>query len=304
MGQFLHLKRLPSMLLCSHLITYFFRNSKMASLINSFKHVFISLLFLCAHDMLQVMAQWPKGGSTRFYDFKVQMLKVTKLCHTRNIVTINQMYPGPVVYAQEDDRLIIKLTNETPYNASIHWHGVRQILSCWSDGPSYITQCPVQSGQTFTYEFTLIKQKGTLFWHAHFSWLRATVYGALIIYPKKGVPYPFKYPYEEHTIILGEYWNKDLVQLERNVLASGGPAPVAEAYTINGHPGPNYNCSENGIRLYIKMENFIACLGLFIKIGVIIGSAFGLFSLFGTEPIFGKSNLTEPNSLTYRRNRI
>ncbi|KAF5804217.1 putative laccase [Helianthus annuus] len=256
MGQVLHLKRLPSMLLCSHLITYFFRNSKMASLINSFKHVFISLLFLCAHDMLQVMAKWPKGGSTRFYDFKVQMLKVTKLCHARNIVTINQMYPGPVVYAQEDDRLIIKLTNETPYNASIHWHGVRQILSCWSDGPSYITQCPVQSGQTFTYEFTLIKQKGTLFWHAHFSWLRASVYG--------------------------EYWNKDLVQLERNVLASGGPAPVAEAYTINGHPGPNYNCSENGIRLYIKMENFIACLGLFIKIGVIIGSAFGKFySLFG-----------------------
>lgn len=81
---------------------------------------------------------------------------------------------------------------------------MRQILTCWSDGPSYITQCPVQSGQTFTYEFTLVKQKGTLFWHAHFSWLRATVYGAIIIYPKKGVPYPFKSPYEEHTIILGQ----------------------------------------------------------------------------------------------------
>lgn len=85
-------------------------------------------------------------------------------------------------------------------------HGVRQILTCWSDGPSYITQCPVQSGQTFTYEFTLVKQKGTLFWHAHFSWLRATVYGAIIIYPKKGVPYPFKSPYEEHTIILGQWF--------------------------------------------------------------------------------------------------
>lgn len=126
-----------------------------------------------------------------------------------------------------------------------------------------------------------MKQKGTLFWHAHFSWLRATVYGALIIYPKTGVPYPFKYPYEEHTIILGqsdfhfmhekkklknhnlpyffsflklgEYWSQDLVQLEKNVTASGGGAPVADAYTINGHPGPNYNCSVNGSNPYFSI---------------------------------------------------
>ncbi|KAI3796488.1 hypothetical protein L1987_39159 [Smallanthus sonchifolius] len=195
--------------------------------------------------MPRVMAQWSKGGSTRFYDFKVQMLEVNKLCNIRNIVTINQMYPGPVVYAQEDDRVIVKLTNESPYNATIHWHGVRQMLSCWSDGPSYITQCPVQPGQTFIYEFTLASQKGTLFWHAHFSWLRATVYGALIIYPKTGVPYPFKQPYEEHIVILGEYWLQDLVQLEKTVMASGTSGPVADAYTINGHPGPKYNCSAN-----------------------------------------------------------
>ncbi|KAK1425275.1 hypothetical protein QVD17_20625 [Tagetes erecta] len=219
----------------------------MVNLVTTFKYVLISLLYLCVHNMVHVMAQWPKGGSTRFYDFKVQMLKVNKLCNTRDIVTINQIYPGPVVYAQEDDRVVVKLTNETPYNATIHWHGVRQILSCWSDGPSYITQCPVQPGQSFTYNFTLVKQKGTLFWHAHFSWLRATVYGALIIYPKTGVPYPFKHPYEEHIVILGEYWQQDLVQLERTVMASGKGAPIADAYTINGHPGPKYNCSANDV---------------------------------------------------------
>lgn len=84
-------------------------------------------------------------------------------------------------------------------------HGVRQRLSCWFDGPSYITQCPIQAGQTFTYEFTLVKQKGTFFWHAHVSWLRATLYGAFVVYPKPGVPYPFKYPYQEHILLLGTY---------------------------------------------------------------------------------------------------
>ncbi|KAF8379987.1 hypothetical protein HHK36_027455 [Tetracentron sinense] len=197
---------------------------------------------------VHVMAHpWPVGRSTRFYDFKVQTTSISKLCNSKNIVTINGMFPGPVIYAQEDDRVIVKVTNETPYNATIHWHGVRQRLSCWFDGPSYITQCPIQAGQTFTYEFTLVQQKGTLLWHAHISWLRGTVYGAIVVYPKTGVPYPFQFPYEEHIIILGEYWLKDLLQLAQDVLASGGGPPPADAYTINGHPGPNYNCSTNDV---------------------------------------------------------
>ncbi|PPS12965.1 hypothetical protein GOBAR_AA07671 [Gossypium barbadense] len=200
----------------------------------------LSLHVAMAHD-------WPGGGSTRFYDFKVQTLRVTKLCNTKEIVTINRMFPGPVIYAQEDDRIIVKVTNVTPYNATIHWHGVRQKLSCWFDGPSYITQCPIQAGQAFTYEFTLVKQKGTFFWHAHVSWLRATTHGAIVVYPKTGISYPFKQPYEEHIVILGEYWLRDVVQLERQVLASGGAAPPADAFTINGHPGPNYNCSRNDV---------------------------------------------------------
>lgn len=158
-------------------------------------------------------------------------MKVTKLCHTRDIVTVNGMYPGPVVYAQEDDRVIIKVINEAQTNVTIHWylcfshvsncyiwfhtlydylmrfllvrHGIRQRLSCWSDGPSYITQCPIQPGQSFTYEFTMYQQKGTFFWHAHVSWLRGTVYGPIVVYPKTGVPYPFPYPYEEHVLIFG-----------------------------------------------------------------------------------------------------
>ncbi|GMH21753.1 hypothetical protein Nepgr_023595 [Nepenthes gracilis] len=197
-----------------------------------------------------------RGSSTRFYDFKpnpvmsntqVQTKRITKLCKTKNIVTINGMYPGPVIYAQEDDRIVVKVTNKTPYNITIHWHGVRQKLSCWYDGPSYITQCPIQAGQTFTYRFTLLMQKGTLLWHAHASWLRGTVYGAIVVYPKTGVPYPFKQPFQEHIIILGEYWLRDLTQLEHDVISSGGSPPPANAFTINGRPGPNYNCSINDV---------------------------------------------------------
>ncbi|WCJ22442.1 laccase 6 [Euphorbia peplus] len=234
----------------------------------------IFMLVFSFLSSVHAIAKWPHGSSTRFYDFKINTMTVKKLCKEREIVVVNNKYPGPIVYAQEGDRVIVKVTNESPYNATIHWHGVRQILSCWFDGPSYITQCPIQPGASFTYEFTMVKQKGTFFWHAHVSWLRGTVYGALIVFPKTGVPYPFPKPHEEHIVMLGEYWLQDVVQLERRTLATGGAPPPADAYTINGHPGPNYNCSANDfykidvvpgktymlrlINAGLNMENFFA----------------------------------------------
>ncbi|KAK6237501.1 hypothetical protein QUC31_002970 [Theobroma cacao] len=187
---------------------------------------------------------------------QVQTASIAKLCKTSTVVNVNGMYPGPKISAREDDRVVVKVTNRTPYNISIHWHGVRQRLTCWSDGPAYITQCPIQSGQSFKYRFTLLNQPGTLFWHAHISWPRATVHGPLIIYPKQGVSYPFEPPFEEHVIVLeicnafvgvliGEYWLRDIQDLERHVKESGGGPPSSDAYILNGRPGPLHNCSRD-----------------------------------------------------------
>lgn len=82
-------------------------------------------------------------------------------------------------------------------------HGVRQLRSGWADGPAYITQCPIQPGHQFIYNFTITGQRGTLWWHAHILWLRATVQGALVILPKRGVPYPFPRPQKEQVVLLG-----------------------------------------------------------------------------------------------------
>lgn len=96
---------------------------------------------------------------------------------------------------------------EDLYKEKKNWycrHGIRQLRSCWADGPAYITQCPIQPGQSFAYNFTITGQRGTLLWHAHISWLRSTVHGAIFILPKLGVPYPFPKPDKEKIIILGE----------------------------------------------------------------------------------------------------
>lgn len=79
-----------------------------------------------------------------------------------------------------------------------------QLLSGWADGANFITQWPIFPGNNYTYKFNISRQEGTLWWHAHVSWLRATIYGALIIRPSYGRSYPFPKPYQEFPILLGK----------------------------------------------------------------------------------------------------
>ncbi|XP_019450497.1 PREDICTED: laccase-2-like [Lupinus angustifolius] len=190
---------------------------------------------------------------TRHYTFNVEYLKVTRLCHTRNILSVNGKFPGPPLVAREGDRVLVKVVNHVSNNVTIHWHGIRQIRSGWADGPAYVTQCPIQTNQSYTYNFTIIGQRGTLLWHAHISWLRATIYGPIIILPKHNDPYPFQKPYKEIPIILGEWFNVDPEAVISQALKVGGGPNVSDAYTINGLPGPFYNCSnKDTFKLKVK----------------------------------------------------
>ncbi|KAF3617033.1 Laccase-16 [Capsicum annuum] len=182
----------------------------------------------------------------RHYKFNVVLKKETRLCSSKSIVTVNGKFPGPTIYAREGDNVLIKVVNHVKYNVSIHWHGIRQLRTGWADGPAYITQCPIQPGQNYVYNFTITGQRGTLFWHAHILWLRATVHGALVILPKLGVPYPFPKPNHEAVVILAEWWKSDTEAVINEAIKSGLAPNVSDAHTINGHPGPISNCTSQG----------------------------------------------------------
>jgi laccase len=96
------------------------------------------------------------------------------------------------------------------------------------------------------YRFTITGQRGTLWWHAHISWLRATVHGPMVILPPAGVGYPFPAPHEEVPIMFGEWWNNDTEAVISQALQTGGGPNISDAYTLNGLPGPLYNCSAQG----------------------------------------------------------
>ncbi|KAM3204900.1 Laccase-22 [Capsicum chinense] len=182
----------------------------------------------------------------RRYNFNVMMKTTTRLCSSKPIATVNGKFPGPTIYAREGDTVLVNVVNHAKYNVSIHWHGIRQLRSGWSDGPAYITQCPIQPGQNYVYNFTITGQRGTLFWHAHILWLRATMHGALVILPKLRVPYPFPKPDHEAVIILAEWWKSDTEAVINQAIKSGLAPNVSDAHTINGHPGTISNCPSQG----------------------------------------------------------
>ena len=66
-----------------------------------------------------------------------------------------------------------------------------------------MTQCPILPGTNFTYQVQLSTEEGTLWWHAHSDWTRASVHGAIVVLPALGTTFPFPEPDEEEIIVFG-----------------------------------------------------------------------------------------------------
>ncbi|PPD70582.1 hypothetical protein GOBAR_DD32539 [Gossypium barbadense] len=180
------------------------------------------------------------------YEFVVKEATYTRLCSAKKILTVNGQFPGPTIEAQHGDTIYVNVYNQGKQNITIHWHGVLQPRYPWADGPEYITQCPIKPGGRFRQKIIFSTEEGTLWWHAHSDWSRATVYGAIIIHPKVGTRYPFPKPDAEVPIILGEWWKEDITKVLQQMHDTGGDPNISDAFTINGQPGDLYPCSKQG----------------------------------------------------------
>ncbi|CAK7346693.1 unnamed protein product [Dovyalis caffra] len=172
------------------------------------------------------------------YHFKVSMHIQHEIKFDRKkILTVNGQFPGPALHVHYGDTIYVTVHNKGRYNITIHWHGVKLTGYPWSDGPVYITQCPIQPGGKFKQKIIFSTEEGTLWWHAHSDWSRATVHGPIIVYPKfNGTGYPFSKPHVEVPIILGEWWKRDVMDVLHEALITGGDPNVSDAFTINGQP--------------------------------------------------------------------
>ncbi|XP_030461669.2 laccase-14-like [Syzygium oleosum] len=202
------------------------------------------MMFLClvlVSRGLVCMAQ----GKVYYYDFVLEEANFTRLCSTKSMLTVNGSFPGPEIRVHRGDTVFVNVHNHGEYGVTIHWHGVREPRNPWSDGPENITQCPIPPGTSLLQEIDFTTEEGTLWWHAHSDWSRATVHGAIIIFPAIGTSYPYTWPHAEDTIVLASWFKGDVMAIINEALASGGDPNKSDAFTINGQPGDLYNCSSN-----------------------------------------------------------
>jgi FtsP/CotA-like multicopper oxidase with cupredoxin domain len=142
-------------------------------------------------------------GKDVFYDFQLDTKTVNSLSpdcmnvreERRTMFLVNGLFPGPVIEANEGDNITIRVTNRNKASTtSIHFHGIHQKGTPYSDGASFVTQCALGPLQTQEYNFVAYPP-GTHYWHEHASYHMVDgITGPLIVRPKD--PEPFTYDEE------------------------------------------------------------------------------------------------------------
>jgi FtsP/CotA-like multicopper oxidase with cupredoxin domain len=169
----------------------------------------------------------------------------------------NEQVPGPTIRLTVGDRVRINVKNDLPEETSVHWHGL--ILPNEMDGPAYITQPPIQPGETYTYEYTVV-QAGTFFYHSHLEPDRQQalgMYGALIIDSARGNEAD---EWDlEYTIQLQEWLEREGYTYPAMLMEGALP----NFFTINGksYPATETIRMERGERVLLRFigssNNFI-----------------------------------------------
>ncbi len=118
------------------------------------------------------------------YDLNVNYKTLNVTGKDVKAMSLNDSIPGPTLRFREGDVARIRFHNLMDVPTSVHWHGI--LLPFRQDGVPYVTNPPIEPGETKEFEFT-IKQSGTYWFHSHTGLQEQRgVYGSIVITPKDG----------------------------------------------------------------------------------------------------------------------
>lgn len=151
----------------------------------------------------------------------------------RVIMSINQRLPGPPINVCKGDRIIVDLKNHiSGIGLSYHWHGISQEKTPFMDGVALLTQCPINTGNTFRYAF-YASEAGTHVAHAHSGVHRSNGLVGPLIVREENDPNDKMYDYDlaEHHILLFD-WDNELAESHEPGVQNASPKP--DSVLING----------------------------------------------------------------------
>lgn len=161
-------------------------------------------------------------------------------------VTVNHTVPGPTLYVPAGKMVHITVINEIVDDiTTVHWHGMFQRGTPFSDGVINVTQCPIYNTSGLNQMvYTFIPDRPGTFWyhgHVHEQYLDG-LFGALIVhdpaeagmYASAGARYVQDSP--EWIFQISDYYAQLATAMVPGYLspASDGDEPMPDAYIVNG----------------------------------------------------------------------
>ncbi|KAI1496446.1 multicopper oxidase [Biscogniauxia marginata] len=132
------------------------------------------------------------AGNTRYFELTLTWEKGAPDGYEREMFKVNGQFPGPLLEMNEGEDVIILVRNESPYNSSIHYHGIEMLGTPWSDGVPGLTQNHIQPGCSFRHKWKAT-QHGTFFYHSHSdSQINDGLYGPIVIHAAPEVQRPYR----------------------------------------------------------------------------------------------------------------
>ncbi|KAK2660733.1 hypothetical protein Ddye_007266 [Dipteronia dyeriana] len=172
-----------------------------------------------------------------FFDWTVTYSRRAPLGVDKQVIVINDQFPGPVLNATTNDVVDINIHNNLTDPFLMTWNGVQMRRNSWQDGVQE-TNCPIYPGQNWTYSFQIKDQIGSFFYFPSLLLQKAAGgYGAIRVRNRDSVPVPFAQPYQEFDILIGDWFNADH-RIMRASLDEGNSLPIPDGILING-VGPN-----------------------------------------------------------------
>lgn len=171
----------------------------------------------------------------------------------RVIMSINQRLPGPAINVCKGDRIIVDLKNLIAgAGLSYHWHGILQKKTPWMDGVALVTQCPINTANTFRYAF-YASDAGTHVSHAHSGVHRSNGLAGKLCVREPNDPHKNAYDYDlaEHSVLLLD-WINELAENEEPGIRNASQKP--DSVLINGF-GSYFDTNANNYK-YSPMEVF------------------------------------------------
>ncbi|CAN1339616.1 Monocopper oxidase-like protein SKU5 [Linum perenne] len=203
--------------------------------------VAILAIVLVGADAADIFLTWNVALDTTLNPITVQ----------QPVITINGMFPGPIINATTNDFLNVNVFNNLDEPLLFTWNGIQQRLNSWQDGVSG-TNCPIQPGSNWTYQFQTKDQIGTFFYFPSINFHKAAGgFGAIRVNNRAVISVPFDRPEDEFDLLIGD-WFYDSYQVKKNEVVAYKAIP--DIMLMNGK-GPY------GHKLTKEYESFTVTSG-------------------------------------------